>query len=261
MARTYPRLLIVICGNAGHGKDSLADALHALIPGSERDAFAVPLKHCVHLKTGIPMWVLNGPKEVKEDPKHGAYGKTPRVLMQEEGEETRQRIGLTVWMDRLAERFLGSGVKVSIVSDGRHPAEEMVALRERVGDRALVVFVVIRRPDMPINPSHVSESRIAAMPNEDFDFGVMNTGTLEDLTERKARQLAVAAILWAQTGKKPKRTTGWLVLCPGRGPQPWPYATEEDAQVVAVATGQCAFCGHAVKHEVQPTGFDGLVIP
>jgi len=257
MARNHARVLIVVCGNAGHGKDTLADSIQTHIPGSERDAFAVPLKQCVHLKTGIPMWVLNGPKEVKEDPKYGAYGKTARRLMQDEGEGARQAIGLTVWMDRLAERFLASGAKVSIVSDGRHPTEEMMALKERVGDRALVVFVVVRRPDVPVNTDHVSESRIAAMPNDDFDFVVMNTGTPEDLME-KAKQLAVATLLWAQTGKLPER--GWLVHCPGGGSQPWPYATEDDAEKVATLM-PCDCCVSRVKHEVRPIEFDGLVIP
>lgn len=260
MGKRHSRILVVVCGNAGHGKDSLADAMAALTergaPGCvERDAFAAPLKVCVHLKTGIPMWVLNGSKEIKEDIKYGAYGKTPRVLMQEEGEGARQGIAKTVWMDRAADRFLANGSRITIISDGRHPEEEMAQLRDRVQDRALVVFVRARRPDMPVNKDHISEQRIADISDDVFDIVAANDRSREDWVENVAPQVLYALILWAQTGTK-KRKRCWRVICP-RNPNPWPFETEEDAGVVAKG---CA-CRQSDGHEVKPVDFDRLIFP
>lgn len=253
MRKTFGRILLVVCGNMGAGKDTLADAVHALVPGSERDAFANPLKQCVHLKTGIPMWVLNGPAAVKNDPKHGAYGKTPRKLMQEEGEEARQRIGLTVWMDRLADRFLASHTKLMIVSDGRHPGEEIVALKERIGSQALVLFVRVRRPGDETwkENNHVSESRIAAMSDDQFDYVVVNDETLDDLKEKKARQLAVSAILRAMTGATFLQQ-GYQIKSPEGIVDPWPYDLIEDAEQVAKHRGP--------GNEVITTRFDSIIV-
>jgi len=185
------RILIVVCGCAGHGKDTLADMLAGQIPDADRDAFAAPLKVCVHLKTGIPMRILNGSQRDKEDVDQGAYGKTARKLMQEEGEEARQRIGLTVWMDRLADRFVRGNTRVVIVSDGRHPQQEMTALRERIADYAHVVFVRIVRPSVPVNREHISETAVADASDEIFDYKIVNDGLIGDLL-LKAEALAVS---------------------------------------------------------------------
>jgi len=136
-----PRVLVVVAGNKGHGKDVTADALAELLPDARRDAYAAPLKVCVHLKTGIPMDVLNGPQSVKEDPKFGRYGQTPRKLMQDEGQEARERIGPAVWMDRLVERTRAAQERCTIVSDGRHPNEEIVGVRAALGSHGLVLAV------------------------------------------------------------------------------------------------------------------------
>ena len=195
------RILIVIAGNANHGKDTLADMLAGQIPDSDRDSFAAPLKVCVHLKTGIPMRILNGSQRDKEDPDQGAYGKTARKLMQEEGEEARQRIGLTVWMDRLADRFVRGNTRVVVVSDGRHPEQEMTALRGRIADYAHVVFVRIVRPGVPVNRDHISETAIADASDEIFDHKIVNDGGLEDLS-LKAEALAVSIQMRAKGTEK-----------------------------------------------------------
>lgn len=177
------RTLVVVAGNAGHGKDSFANFMASFCEDVVRDSFANPLKRCVHLKTGIPMEVLNGPQEVKNSVEHGAYGQTPRKLMRDEGEEARQRIGKTVWMDRLADRFLADGASVWIVSDGRHPEEEMVALRARLADKARLVLILVERPSVPVDMTHISESAIAKADRTLFEMIVANTGTLDDLRQ------------------------------------------------------------------------------
>ena len=56
-----PQAMVIVAGNARHGKDTLSDMLAELIDSSRRDAYANPMKEAVHVKTGIPMDVLNGP--------------------------------------------------------------------------------------------------------------------------------------------------------------------------------------------------------
>jgi hypothetical protein len=245
----HSRVLVVVAGNAGHGKDTFANAMAASRSDVGRDAYAAPLKHCVHLKTGIPMWVLQADAAVKNDPKYGAYGKTPRKLMQEEGEEARQRIGLTVWMDRLAERFLASQDRILVVSDGRHPEEEMSALRERIGDRALVVCVRIVRPDVPVVRDHVSETRVADVPDSFFDYKVVNDGSPEDLAA-KAETLLHVVTARAMTGKK--SAPAWKIVC---GNKSWPmtFSSDVDANMCAVEPMQpCPICGLTKDHYVMP---------
>lgn len=254
---SYSRILIVVAGNMGAGKDTLADALAQRIPGSERDAYAAPLKECVHLKTGIPMWVLQSDAAIKNDPKYGAYGKTPRKLMQEEGEESRQRIGLTVWMDRLADRFLAGNTRVLVVSDGRHPEEEIAALRERINGRALVVFVRIVRPGQPINRDHVSESKIADASDSIFDYKIVNDGSKDDLFA-KAEALAFAVQLHAQTGKT--QDTAWKVVC---GDKSWttPFRNVVDASLCSTQPMiPCEVCGKHDDHNVKPVDLSSITV-
>jgi hypothetical protein len=254
---SYSRILIVVAGNMAAGKDTLADLLAARIPEAERDSFAAPLKDCVHLKTGIPMWVLQADATVKNDAKYGAYGKTPRKLMQEEGEEARQRIGLTVWMDRLADRFLQGCTRVLVVSDGRHPEEEMIALRERISGRALVVLVRVVRPGWPVNRDHVSESRVADAPDSLFDYKIVNDGTKEDLAA-KAEILAYAIQLRAQTGKP--QETAWKVVC---GQKAWtmPFRSQYDAGLCATQPMvRCEVCGTHSEHEFKSVDLTSVMV-
>lgn len=222
------KIVIVVAGNAGHGKDTLADMLAERIDGARRDSFAAPLKVCVHLKTGIPMDILLGPLSVKNDVRFGRYGKSPRTLMQEEGQEARERIGKTVWMDRLRDRALSEPERVTIVSDGRHPQEEVTGIRESMPEGTLFFGVRIFRPSEPIKYGHPSEDKIAAAPDDLFDFKLLNDGSLDDLAV-KADQLADAILLLAKHGK----LAGFVVrLADGKRVQE-PMATEADAQALA----------------------------
>lgn len=257
---SYRRILVVVCGNLHHGKDTLADALKELIPDSIRDAFAAPLKMCVHLKTGVPLEWLNDPTK-KDDPKWGVYGQTLRKLMQDEGEEARQRISLTVWSDRAVDRHEQGQARVRIISDGRHPDQEIVAVKERVSKDTLVVAVRVKRPGYPIKRGHPSEDKIADAPDSSFDVNTLNDGTREEFIATKAQQLADYIYLWALTGKRLK--AGWIVRCPNGARQRWAHAEKSDASVLAVAPGRssnpCTDCGTNGAHKVEPANFDGLL--
>jgi hypothetical protein len=262
MKQPGPKLLIVVAGNAHAGKDSLADRIAASMSSCRRDAFAAPLKECVHLKTGIPMDVLNGPPGVKNDPQFGRYGQTPRKLMQDEGQEARDRIAKTVWMDRLVERAQSAQERCTIVSDGRHPQEEIVGVRASLDARGTFLGVRVVRPGEPVLAGHPSEDKIAAAPDSLFDVIVCNDSTLDDLA-LAARQVADLVILRAKTGGRKKAPEGWIVGpsradgyeldAPILGRYLEPFADRAEAETLA-AKHACRGC------PVEPVSYDRIEI-
>jgi len=255
---SYRRVVVVVCGNLGAGKDTTADALKELLPDAVRDSYAAPLKMCVHLKTGIPMRILNGTQAEKEDLANGAYSKTPRLLMQEEGEEARQRLGPTVWSDRFCDRFALNQARIAIISDGRHPDQEIVAVRQRVPKDTLVVAIRVKRPSVPIKRGHPSEDKIADAPDSTFDVNMLNDGTREHYLTVKIPQLADYIYLWALTEKRPQ--DGWIVRCPSGGRQRWSHAGKTDAQMLAhQLMSPCLDCATMSEHKVEAARFDGLL--
>jgi len=251
------KIIVVIGGNANHGKDTLADLLAERIPSSRRDAYANPLKVCVHLKTGIPMDILHGPASVKNDVRFGRYEKSPRQLMQEEGEEARQRIGKTIWMDRLLDRSVSEPERVSIVSDGRHPEEEFIQLRETLPENCLFFGVRVTRANEPILRGHVSEDRVADAPDSLFNFVAKNDGTLEDLA-LTADQLADAIVLTAKHG----RLSGWVIRCPDGRRLAEAIVSESNAKILAIQKMiPCAVCDGVDEHTIEAAVFDRIVQP
>jgi len=78
-----------------------------------------------------------------------------------------------------------------LVPDGRFP-NEIQELEETFsaidGAEVEVVSVRIRRPSVPVDMTHRSESQVANMKDEDFDYVIVNDGTVGDLLV-KARAL------------------------------------------------------------------------
>jgi hypothetical protein len=241
-----PQALVIVAGNARHGKDSVADFLAAMISSSRRDAFADPMKLCVSIKTGIPLEVLNGSTEVKNDPKYGRYGKSPRELTIIEGQTARKQISETVWIDSLVTRFKRSHEHVTIVSDCRYPQEEGTHIRESLGKDVEVVLVLVRRPDVPVKRGSPTEDLIADANESDFDYVIRNVGDLEEL-KAKARQLADVVILRAKTKKKNPK--GWIVQCPDGQRWSEPMALENEAKFLSAQLMMpCATCKTTEPH-------------
>lgn len=209
MSEQPRKIVIIIGGNAGHGKDTLAGTL-ALQLGrwadTRVDAYAWALKQVVHLKTGIPMDILLGDKELKESYVHPLTGKTARQLLQDEGETTRRDYGYLVWAWGTRERARFGRERITIITDARHPKEELHWMRDSI-DFARVFLVKIRRASVPVLRGHPSEDFIADEPDSTFDFIIENDGTKKDLAEA-ARELARACVLLAKTGKKKVKVKG-----------------------------------------------------
>jgi len=231
------KVLILIGGCAGHGKDTVGDMLlergrFLLDRESLRtDAYAWTLKQVVHLKTGIPWDLLTATKDVKEVWTWPQNGKTIRQLLQDEGESSRHYYGHEVWADAVLARAKAASERISIITDARHPLQEIHGIRERA-DFADVFAIRVRNPRVPIKRGHPSEDLIADEPDETFDFLLENTGTLEDLKVR-VEDVLDAIMLLVQSGKKKlstKSPQGWAVLT--NGERGWPYTTRAEAEDV-----------------------------
>jgi len=225
-----PKIVVVLGGTAGAGKDSLgrflAERLMQLSASYQLDAYAYALKQIVHLKCGIPLHILNADKVVKESSYF--YGKSVRKLLQEEGEYTRQTCGPTVWADRLVDRLLQSSELVTIVTDARHPNEEIVGLRARLQDKSRVFTVRVVNPRVPVVRGHPSEDLIADAPDSIFDFVILNDGTLDDL-KRVATDTIDAMLVLEQAGAK--KITSKLIAY-SVGGDGWPYSNRDDAETL-----------------------------
>lgn len=188
------KTLVIICGNAGAGKDTLGDYMRvALEPRLTvaKDAYARTIKNILRDSLAVPTEVLNSAKNVKET----TYIKiadtktdiTVRAAMQEIGEFFRQRFGKLVWANSVRRRLLESACRVYIVTDGRHPEEEIHWMRSHCESHANVVIVRIRNSRVPVKRGHPSEDKIADEPDSSFDFIVDNEGTLMDLKDKAER--------------------------------------------------------------------------
>jgi hypothetical protein len=235
------KILFLIGGNAGHGKDTFADFLRevtVLWTGTYSTAYAYGIKKIVHDTYGTPWEILNGNKDVKESTfVHMGKQKTEvtvRRALQKIGQFHRETFGPTCWAAATLTRCKQSQERVCIVTDARHPAEEI----HWIGDEAAsagftVVPIRVRRSSIPVNPDHPSESLIVAEPDESFTFIVENDGTLDDL-QRAAEQVACAAVILQKTGKKKlKQKNNGFVVRAEQGYLPYePQLTPGDADIL-----------------------------
>lgn len=210
--------IIVVFGNAGHGKDTFSDLLAKYLPGHvHRHAFADGFKTATSDLLGVPKGIVYGTLEEKNGTM--VYGKSVRRWLQWFGTEVgRDGIDKDIWVHRAADKAMTSGAQFSVISDGRF-WNELQALRPYVAKAGIkVVNILIERPDadslgglprtrwnlfkakwlgkigIKVELMHPSEWEVIEMRNpphckSDFDHVIFNGGSLSDL-ERKAWELS-----------------------------------------------------------------------
>ena len=141
------KVIVVVFGNAGHGKDTVADMLAFELQDAQRIAFADPIKHAAMHFLGIPKEVAYG--SFKDKQTHMSYGKPARHWLQWLGTEIgRDRINRNIWVHRAGDRALRAEEKFTVVSDGRFYNEHAV-LDDYTAHKAVVFNVLVTRKGAP----------------------------------------------------------------------------------------------------------------
>ncbi len=160
--------IIGLCGRAGSGKDTAAQAL--ISEGFVRIAFADPLKEAARAIFGLTRKQTDGDlKEVVDK----FWGKSPRRIMQLLGTEAvRGCIDDDVWIKAARRRVIRLPSRRVVITDVRFP-NEADAIRSWGGE-----IWRIERPGLNAVEPHASET---AMQDYKADLTVRNEAAVEDL--------------------------------------------------------------------------------
>lgn len=213
------KTLILVAGNAGSGKDTLADLLDKNLSQYftvDIDSFAQEIKNIIWGTFDVPWSVLQGNREVKEST-YIMVGSTNTGLTVRDahikiGEFFRNTFGKNVWANRIRNRIASTNAPIFIVRDARFPEDEIKWTKSAVSNIATVYTVRIKRPDQIVNSSEFTERQIAEANDDLFDFIINNDGDMTKLIEM-AKQLSNAILIMRQTGNRViKQREGWIVV-------------------------------------------------
>ena len=241
---TTGRIVILIGGCAGHGKDTFAEMLREVLDewtSVRLDAYARTLKEVAHTALGIPDHILHADKSIKESTcvRIGMNNTdiTVRKALQDIGEWFRQTFGHLIWASSVRARAETAPERISIITDARHPKQEIHWMKENCDFAQRTFAVRVRNSRVPVKRGHPSEDLIADEPDTSFEFVIETEGTLEDL-RRSASELACAIVFLTKTARKRVKRAGdgWGVTNKDGVLVVEPLVTEEDAESVAKGT-------------------------
>lgn len=184
--KSIPVAVVLVCGHAGAGKDTVADVFVRLAEFELRK-FADPLYDMLAAGWGVSRDLLDMWK--RQNALLPATGVTVRHALQTLGTEWgRQMIHETLWpnicaarIDAMQKAYGNMYQQRVIVSDLRF-MNELTVMRERFGARVRVIG--IDRPDAEGRGMlHASEQNIPMLLQE-ADVLLPNTGTKEELEEQ-----------------------------------------------------------------------------
>lgn len=176
--------VVLISGKKYHGKDTFGDLLGWQLTNKGKNvhtmAFAGHLKQlCMMLfKKLTPEHTFGSLKEEKID----GYNRTAREIMQHIGEYFRSvdnSYWINVLKDKIKNNVFNSNVQYVIVTDCRYPNELDWSDMNEYVDRVYKVRVI--RPEITSYDGHISEVALDAYEN--FNFKVINDGTIDDLRQ------------------------------------------------------------------------------
>lgn len=176
-------LLIGFLAKKRHGKDTIADYLVKKYD-FVKESFASPIKESLKKMFLFSEDQVNGDLKEVEDPR---WKVSPRKVMQFFGTEIARNqfsqimphIGNNFWLQHFIfrmEDLVKSGKNMIALSDVRFP-NEVALVKEQGG-----IVIKIVRPGQTIKDEHESERLIDEI--KDYDYLIVNDGTLEDLYKK-----------------------------------------------------------------------------
>lgn len=173
-------MLIGLCGPAGCGKTTVAEALRDQ-HGFTLISFADPLYAAVSAITGLSVDELKD-RGIKESPLPG-IGKSPRFLLQTLGTEWgRDIVSPTLWIDLAMQRAERAGD--AVIADVRFDNEAQ-AIRGRGGR----VFYIMRQGWACLGSDTAGHASERGVSLENIDGYIANDGTLDQLLEAATRDI------------------------------------------------------------------------
>lgn len=174
-------MIVGISGYKGSGKDTAGDVLINKF-GFKKESFAGPIKDIVAQQFNIDREMLEGTDEFsrkcRENSDYGAYGFTPRELLQKIGTFYNSEIDKCYWSDIVEKKYLKTFGEDIVLTDVRFPCE--VEMIERNGG-----FVIrVERPGFD-GEDHISERSLCDWP---FDLVILNHGSI-DLFKQNVEEL------------------------------------------------------------------------
>ena len=165
-------MIIGLCGAAGAGKDTVAEALAA--GGYGRIAFADPLYEAVSAITGLTVEQLHD--RSRKENALGWISCSPRRLLQTLGTDWgRNMIHEEIWVMATMQRADAAGGDICI-TDVRFP-NEAAAIKARGG----VVWRVVRPGFNPLDGAAAGHESERGVPQEYIDDEIVNSGSIADL--------------------------------------------------------------------------------
>jgi hypothetical protein len=172
------RLIIGLTGKAQSGKDTVAKMISEIYE-TTNVKFADTIKQMVAIVLGVDVELLED-STYKNKMSH--LGVTPRYLLQSLGTEWgRELISENIWVDATMDTIDYHTKGNIVISDVRFP-NEVASVRSRGG-----IIIKIERPSQASEDAHTSENQ-----NLDFDYLIINDGTIEDLKKKVEKTMRSA---------------------------------------------------------------------
>lgn len=241
------KIIIAIFGNSAHGKSTAAklieDEVHATVIN-----FADPVKVVGEAMVGIPLSISHGTQDDKAT--YQAYGKSARQWLQWIGTEVgRDGVDNHVWVDRFIDKAEQAKTQWIIAGDGRFPDEEFLYLKKAAEARGHKVYgAIIRRPAVPVNMEHRSESIVAKVDDSIFDARFLNEGSLDDLRGKLSRY--VQSIRVSNPEHRKERFGGYITTFTGI--EYYPCDPRPDDVTVEDIAHSLSFKNRWNSHSVRP---------
>lgn len=190
--------LLSVSGKKRSGKNTVANFINELIKDKnsyEIKAFAFLVKKFASELTGVSLdgWESEADKNSLLGPEWNTYNEygilipmTRRLFLKKLGSDAcNQRLHSNTWVNGLFKDYLPlegtsvfNGIQYPkwIITDVRFP-QEVKAIKDRKG-----LVIRVERPALKNEDTHISE--IALDNYKDWDFLILNNGTLEELKEK-----------------------------------------------------------------------------
>lgn len=173
-------LLIVISGNKGVGKDTVANFMQDMFHYTlcKTFAFAKPIKEITSILLGTPLDILDDNKD-RSVHEIGltelSKSMTPRTYYKMIGDMFCKTFGKEVFAKIIIDQCQWSSFDVNIITDMRFKHEyELLKKLEPI-------FIRVKTDRVKLDTSHYSETDLLYLSDDAFDYVINNDGTIRDL--------------------------------------------------------------------------------